>query len=83
MQLISMETFVTMCQGALGAITFGAYHQYTSNRMIGLNNENVEIKHKYFMDRMEAKHKLEMNEMAEKFNKLELLVLQERKGWFW
>jgi hypothetical protein len=89
-QLISIETLRTIGQGALGAMTFGAYHQYTTNRMMDLNNENMEMKNKYFMDRMEAKHKLEMNEMElqqktlnEKLNKLELLISQERKGWFW
>jgi hypothetical protein len=89
-QLISMETLRTIGQGALGAMTFGAYHQYTTNRIMDLNNENVEIKHKYFMDRMEAQHKQEMNEMElqqktlnEKLNKLELLISEQRKGWLW
>jgi hypothetical protein len=50
----------------------------------------VEIKNKYFMARMEAQHKQEMNEMElqqktlnEKLNKLELLISEQRKGWLW
>jgi hypothetical protein len=90
-QLITMDTLRTIGQGALGAMTFGAYHQYTTNRIMDLNNENVEIKHKYFMDRMEAQHKQEMHDMEiqqktlnEKLNKLELLISeQQRKGWLW
>jgi hypothetical protein len=27
----SWDTFKIICQGALGAMTFGAYHQYTTN----------------------------------------------------
>lgn len=89
-QLISIDTLKTIGQGALGAMTFGAYHQYTTNRIMDLNNENVEIKNKYFMDRMEAQHKQEMNEMElqqktlnEKVNKLEILISEQRRGWLW
>ena len=49
--LISGETLKTIGQGALGAMTFGAYHQYTTNKIMELNNEKVEIQHKYFMDK--------------------------------
>ncbi len=38
--LLSMDTLKTMGQGALGAMTFGAYHQYTTNKIMELNNEN-------------------------------------------
>ena len=56
-QLISGETLKTISQCALGAMTFGAYHQYTTNKIMELNNEKVEIQHKYFMDKMENQHK--------------------------
>ena len=79
--LISGETLKTIGQGALGAMTFGAYHQYTTNKIMELNNEKVEIQHKYFMDKMENQHKKEMNEMEnqhkilnEKLEKLEKIV---------
>jgi TolA-binding protein len=81
--LISSETLKTIGQGALGAMTFGAYHQYTTNKIMDLNNEKVEIQHKYFMDKMEHQHKKEMNEMEQqhkllndKLDKLEKFVSQ-------
>lgn len=36
--IIAVEGLKTVIQGALGAMTFGAYHQYTTNRMMDLNN---------------------------------------------
>ena len=61
--LISGETLKTIGQGALGAMTFGAYHQFTTNKMMELNNEKIEIQHKYFMDKMENKYKIDMDKM--------------------
>jgi uncharacterized membrane protein YebE (DUF533 family) len=88
-QLISGETLKTISQGALGAMTFGAYHQYTTNKIMELNNEKVEIQHKYFMDKMENQHKKEMIEMEnqhkllnDKLEKLEKVVSQQ-KSWWW
>lgn len=88
--LISGETLKTFGQGALGAMTFGAYHQYTTNKIMELNNEKVEIHHKYFMDKMENQHKKEMNEMEnkqkilnEKLEKLEKVVSQREKQNSW
>jgi hypothetical protein len=83
------ETLKTISQGALGAMTFGAYHQYTTNKIMELNNEKVEIQHKYFMDKMENQHKKEMIEMEnqhkllnDKLEKLEKVVSQQ-KSWWW
>jgi hypothetical protein len=90
--LLSGETLKTFGQGALGAMTFGAYHQYTTNKIMELNNEKVEIQHKYFMDKMETQHKKEMTEMetqqkilSDKLEKLEKTVSQQEKhnGWWW
>ena len=90
--LLSGETLKTFGQGALGAMTFGAYQQYTTNKIMELNNEKVEIQHKYFMDKMETQHKKEMTEMetqqkilSDKLEKLEKVVSQQEKphGWWW
>lgn len=62
-----METLKTIGQGALGAMTFGAYHQYTTNRIMELNNENMRIEQRYYID----KHNAEVNELREKLKKLE------------
>ena len=88
-QLLSGETLKTISQGALGAMTFGAYHQYTTNKIMELNNEKVEIQHQYFMDKMENQHRKEMIEMEnqhkllhDKLEKLEKIVSQQ-KSWWW
>lgn len=86
--LISVDTLKTFCQGALGAMTFGAYHQYTTNQIMELNNEKVDIKHKSEMNIMENKHQIEINEMKnkheslnEKLEKLERIVSQKKNWW--
>lgn len=78
-----MNLIKTMCQGALGAITFGAYYQYTTNKIMELNNEKIIIQHKQFMDKIENQHKKEMIEMVNqqkllniRLEKLEKLVSQ-------
>jgi hypothetical protein len=90
--LISSDTLKTIAQGALGAMTFGAYHQYTTNKIMELNNEKVEIQHKYFMDKMENQHKKEMNDMEnqqkllrDKLEQLEKVVSKQetQRGWLW
>jgi polyhydroxyalkanoate synthesis regulator phasin len=76
-QVITSETLKTISQGALGAMTFGAYHQYNTNKIMDLNNEKIEIQHKYFMDKMETQHKKEMAEM-ETCHKKEMTELNEK-----
>ena len=75
--LLSSDKLKIIFQGALGAMTFGAYHQYTSNKIMELNNEKQELQQKYFMDKMENQHKIEMNELREKLNKIE-----QNKNWW-
>jgi hypothetical protein len=63
------ETLKTICQGALGGITFGVYHHYTSNKMMELNNEKIKIQQKCFMDKIDKiknNHKTDMIEMVNK-----------------
>lgn len=74
--ILSGDTLKTISQGALGAMTFGAYHQYTTNKMMELNNEKQDLQHKYFMDNMERQHHKEIEELKEKLNRL------ERKRWW-
>jgi hypothetical protein len=80
-QLITSETLKTIGQGALGAMSFGAYHQYTTNRIMDLNNEKLNIQHKYDMDRMENQHRQEMKEMTDKLAKLEKMMETKRAWW--
>ena len=75
--VLSCDTLKIISQGALGAMTFGAYHQYTTNKLMELNNEKQELQQKYFMDKMDNRHKTEMNELREKLNKIE-----QQKNWW-
>lgn len=75
--VLSSDILKIISQGALGAMTFGAYHQYTTNKLMELNNEKQELQQKYFMDKMDNRHKTEMNELREKLNKIE----QQQNWW--
>ena len=39
--LMDNYTIKTCIQGALGAMTFGMYHQFTTNKMMELNNQLI------------------------------------------
>lgn len=75
--VLSSDILKIISQGALGAMTFGAYHQYTTNKLMELNNEKQELQQKYFMDKMDNRHKTEMNELRKKLNKIE-----QQKNWW-
>jgi hypothetical protein len=59
----NVEAIKTVAQGALGAMSFGAYHQYTTNKLMELNNENQDFKYKLFMEQMEHRHQNEITEL--------------------
>ena len=81
--LLSSDTLKTFGQGALGAMTFGAYHQYTTNKIMELNNEKQELKQKYFMDKMENKYKIDMDKMEIQNKRLnEKIEKLEKKSWW-
>jgi hypothetical protein len=88
--LISGETLKTIGQGALGAMTFGAYHQFTTNKLMELNNEKIEIQHKYFMDKMENKYKIDMDKYKLEMEKVDIqnkrlnekIEKLEKKSWW-
>jgi hypothetical protein len=67
----SVSDIKTVFQGALGAMTFGAYHQFTTNKMMEMNNQILENKHKSELDKLEMNHKEEMKILIERLDKLE------------
>ena len=88
--LMSTETVKTIFQGALGALTFGAYNQFQTNKIMELNNtkmelqnkyeiEKIEKQHKYDLERMETEHRKEMDELNKKY---ELLEARINRRWF-
>jgi hypothetical protein len=68
--LLSLDTLKIMGQGALGAMTFGAYHQYTTNKIMELNNQKMDLQHRQEMDKLNER-------MNEKMDKME----RDRKWW--
>ncbi len=79
--LMSTDTVKNIWKGALGAATFGAYHQYTTNKIMELNNEILNTKYKDAIERMETSNRKEMDELNQKYKQLEELVNQKNK-WF-
>jgi len=78
--IISKDTITTMLKGALGAMTFGMYHQFTTNKMMELNNEKQNLQHQYLMD----KYQVEINETKEQINILnEQINILNNKKWWW
>jgi hypothetical protein len=65
----------TIVQGALGAMTFGAYHQFVTNKMMEINNENMDNKHKSDMSDLINKNKTEISDLSNKYN-IDLLKLE-------
>jgi len=64
-----LNTFIT---GAMGAMTFGAYHQYTTNKIMELNNQV--LLDKFNMER----------ELMTRDNKIlmEKIIQLEKRRWF-
>jgi hypothetical protein len=88
MYLISTDTLKIFFQGALGAMSFGAYHQYTTNKIMELNNEKLLMQYKCSFDSMEIQHKKEMDEMEiqqkklnDKLNNLEKSIKMKNNWW--
>jgi hypothetical protein len=59
---ITKEAVQTIFNGALGAMTFGACHQFQTNKIIELNNQNQEQK----VAKMMEDNKKEIQSMMDK-----------------
>lgn len=66
--LMTYDTIKTIGQGALGAMTFGAYHQFTTNKMMEMNNKMMEIKIEHQLQENDLKHREEIKELTMKIN---------------
>jgi hypothetical protein len=83
--MISKETLKTIAQGALGSITFGAYHMYVTKSMMEINNErndeknrNMEFKNQVLIDN----NQIIMKNMMEDLEKMKKDNEELRKK-FW
>ena len=68
---ISTDTLTTIGKGALGAMTFGAYHQYNTNKIMELNNTILNDKHDRDIAIIKEQYQKEMYELREQINKIE------------
>lgn len=88
--LMSFDNFKTIMQGALGAMTFGAYHQFNTNKIMELNNQqnkrDMELiiqQNKIDMELNDKKHQKQIDEMEKRHQKqIDELKLQINKRWW-
>jgi prefoldin subunit 5 len=64
-------------QGALISMSFGAYQQYSNNKIMQLNYEKQELQQKYFMNKIETQYEKQINELKNKIDRLE----EKSKKW--
>jgi len=76
---VSAESLITISQGALGAVTFGAYHQFTTNKIMELNNEKIEMKHKIDM----AVYKAELDKQQTEIQELRNIITKQQSSHWW
>ena len=67
--LMTIDHTKTFFQGALGAMSFGAYHQYTSNQIMENNNKTIKLTHEHDMNEMKTLHEHKMKELEERLEK--------------
>ena len=65
--LISYDTLKIIGQGIVGSMTFGIYHQYTTNIIMELNNQKQNLQYK--LD-MLYKTNVKLNNKIEKLEKM-------------
>ena len=73
----SENVLYTFLQGALGAMTFGAYHQYTTQEIMKLNNEKQDIKQQYELLNIDIRYRNEIQSLDIK-NKNDLQNLDDK-----
>lgn len=70
----TIKNLKTIWDGALGSITFGAYHQFTTNKIMDINDKYAKIQNKRLEEKIQEIH-LENKMLKIKINKPE-------KKWF-
>ena len=80
--LISADTLKTFAQGALGAMSFGMYHQYTTNKIMELNNHVQKIQMEREIERIDSDNKREIERIENDYNIL-LEKLQKLESRWW
>jgi hypothetical protein len=63
------ELFKNIFQNSLGAIAFGTYHWHNYNKIMELNNDKINIQHKYLLDKTNEKHLQEISHIKKHYEK--------------
>ena len=66
-----MNEFKTIFQGALGALTFGIYHQYVTQSTINTNNNEMRIEMDKHIEIIKQSHNLQMNKLNDAVKQLQ------------
>ena len=69
---MTLEDLKILAQGAIGSMTFGAYHMYITTNMINENNRNSQMR----IDEINKNSQIKLEELMKKIEKL------ENRRWF-
>jgi hypothetical protein len=78
---MSIDTAKTIFQGMLGGMTFGAYHQFNTNKLMEINNESMRSINEREMNELKLNHKQEMKDLEyklEKQHRMEMDALERK-----
>ena len=63
--LFSLDALKTVCQGAIGAMTFGMYHMYVTDAKIKINNEKNDENNRLNKERVDESIRLNKERVDE------------------
>jgi len=64
-----LDDFKIILKGAIGSLTFGAYHMYLTTNMINESNRNIQLR----LDDSNRNNQVRFDELFEKIEKVEKL----------
>jgi hypothetical protein len=64
---MTLDDLKILCKGAIGSMTFGAYHMYITTNMINENNRNNQLR----IDEINKNNQIRIEELMKKIEKLE------------
>jgi len=76
--MMKLDDFKILAKGAIGSMTFGAYHMYITTNMINENNRNNQLRidennrnNQFRIDENNRNTQLKFDELFKKIEKLE------------
>jgi len=75
---MTLDDLKILCKGAIGSMTFGAYHMYITTNMINENNRNNQLRideinknNQLRIDEINKNNQIRFDELIKKIEKLE------------